>query len=650
MIDRYKILRSASDPSFVAKAFANYCASQQQRFTDLMEFVTTAMTHFDDQVDIDQVNAFITSDGRFSPTAKIPTDYGYVELNDLICQSINCANDIEGSLDTSTTTIAIINPNDGWPSLVTIDEVIDQLKQSLHSITALTGAALASSYDTVTSKLSYFRDYISRTFQNAFADVSGMVARYSLLLEKTNNSTEFLSSVQADLGVDELADDLSDKVIADTDIYKYTGASPMGPLDFGSAVSAASSAIKVGAKIVSNVFKGIFNLGKSLFSKAKKYIIDVAIDPFDLEVINSDVTDGLIDGFSYIKKDEQFYYENSVAGNPDPYLGVLDDAFSSHKDLAFNLFCCNVGFTNIQPVIVEGQTHKITYDVMVKPKPVNVDVFRSLFSEYYQSDSSHSWLTGSIDDACQKLASLTHSPNLYYSIKDGEAAMYKGYAGSVAIFKILLQMMGSELDGEIDFFVDLDDASMNIFNGNWDQQLPSPVTNAHFVNIASGWNNGSQTFVFPFFWVINLLHGYVQLIKARHDYPVDYPFMPYMNDGLYMGTPQYSIKTDQQNYDRFNNVATTFIIAVAVIVIVGVAVIKLRKAAFKAAATKAGLQRKLENELASGVYNKDTLKAFRKARRKANMLSCFSSGLQNASNAVVASDDGSVSIIRLIAG
>jgi hypothetical protein len=650
LIDQYKILRSASDPSFVAKAFANYCASQQQRFSDLMEFITTAMTYFDDIVNIQQVNDFITSDGRFSPEAKIPTDYGYVELNVLVCQLINCSNDTEGSFDSSTTTLWVINDSDNWPNLVTVDEVIDQLKQSLHSITALTGAALASSYDTVASKLSYFRDYVSRTFQNAFADISGMISRYSLLLEKTNNATEFLNSVHLDLGVEELADDLSTKVIADTDIYKYTGASPMGPLDFGSAISAASSGLKIGAKIVSNLFKGIFNLGKSLFSTAKKYIIDVAVDPFDLEVINSDVTDGIIDGFAYIKKNEQYIYEHSTEEYPDLYLDVLDNAFSSHKDLAFNFFCCNVGFTNIQPVIIEGQKHKITYDVMVKPKPVNLDTFRSLFSTYYHSNASGSWLSGSIDDACEKLSLLIHSPNLYYSSKDGEAAMYKGYAGSVVIFKMLLIMAGYELDGEPDFYIDLNDASMNIFDESWDQQLPSPVTNADFVSIVSGWNSVSQTFEFPFFWITFLLQGYCNLVKDRHDYPLDFPFMPYMNDGLYMGTPQYSIKTDQQNYDRFNNVATTFIIAVAAVVIVGMAVVKLRKVAFKAIATKAGLQRQLENELASGVYNKDTFKAFRKARRKANMLSFFSSGLQNASTAVAISDDGSASIIQLIAG
>jgi hypothetical protein len=634
----------------VAKAFANYCASQQQRFAELFEFVTTSMIHFEEQSDIQQINAFIVDDGRFSPTAKIPTDYGYIELNELILQLANCSNDLDGSLDSSNTTVSIVNPSENWPNEVTVDEVIDQMKQSLHSITSLTGAALASSYDTVTSKLAYFRDYISRTFQNAFADISGMVARYSLLLEKTNNAIEFLSNVQLDLGVEGLADDTSTTVIADTDIHKYTGASPMGPLDFGSAISAASSAVKVGAKVVSNVFKGIFNLGKTLFSKAKKYIIDVAIDPFDLEVINSDVTDGIIDGFAYVQKGGRYRYDRSVTGTPDPHLEVLDHAFSSHNDLAFNLFCCNVGFTNLQLTTSESGSHEVTYDVMVKPKPVNVDVFRSLFLEFYQVDGSQSWLIGSIDDVCDKLSSLVHSPNLYYSTKDGERTMYKGYAGAVAIFNILLDIVYYELLGETTFSVTLSNPLFNIFDENWDQQLPSQITNADFVSIASGWNSGTQTFDFPFRWVNFLLSSYDLLIRARHDYPLDYPFMPYMNDGLYMGTPQYSIKTDQQNYERFNRVATTFIIAVAVIIIVGAAVIKLRKTAFKAAATKAGLQRKLENELASGVYNKDTLKAYRKAKRKANMLSFFSSGLQNASNNPSANDNGSDSIIKLIAG
>jgi len=694
------MLQNCSTSKHYAKAYLEWAEDKQKAFQTMMDMLTL-IAHDGREYTESECKQFIIDNSDFNPECWVPTSRGYVKLHTLL-RHVTLAADIDSQVDETTENITLVNSaNQFIQDPASLLEVIMDLKASLHSSVSLTGAIKAFIEEDIRpeERISIFREYLSRTFENAYSDLSNTAEWMVKRLEIDRDLDSFLQALIPASGIADIADDSSSAVYADSDLSKYTGASPVGPLDFSAAAKVANAVIKTGAKIVVSVFSSIFKFGKKVFTKVKKKLHEVVVDPVDLDVID-ERNDPFIDGFCWeINADLATAYRNNPQSNPS-YIADGAYIYCSSNSQAVGL----MNYINSSPYI-DKITVPFSYDcpgarvvAHVKSRPVaiihpvdksRVVVFFDLITKTYpKSLSPHSYIKlrrdmGALDDAlgiqglvysnsehANAFLSLIRNWVLndveYLDVSDNEVDLRCSFGYGLQLLNMLMHksMYMDEL-GNI--------RSVIPTHANWDTAFPWPennpnyangvtsVTNVDFINAACGYHlmGGVWQTDNPQGWLPAkdhstghrytdpprdqgiALHMLINLIQ-RSFYPVDYPFLPYSTKDIGVTVGKFRIKTDAENYEAFNKFFVSTIIisaAVAMTVALGVKILRFTRRAnsrFIAAQMKYGSALLNKNITQETFVARE--KEFNRCRRIYRMSQMFSAGLQSAANAVVSSN------------
>lgn len=647
----FRCATAGADPKFVATTFAEYVADKQQSYNTLLSLCGTAL---DGSITTRQqaIELIQQADSTWNSECWVQLSSGSIRIADLLLALSQQAALVADNLSaTEFDEVIELTRLDGSSVSVSIAAIGDDLQTQLHSVTTLAGAAKAMIHESLTERLTYFRDYITRTFSNGYADLSNSLSYYTDLLEQCNTPESFIASIRNAMEVDELASDDSQKELEDTNIYDYTGASPMGALDFSSAVAAAGSVIRTGAKVVKNVITGVLGLGAKLFSWIGGKIYNVAINPYDLEIIDDNASSYTIDGW-------QYQTSGTIQIQSTNNMGITKkdiDAIDLSKPVQMQTLAGECIFT--------GMSRQGNYAIggtwMFKPRPINPMVITAVLSEY--QSVLHSGI--SVTELQQMFYRLSQSPGIYLDTDANERDMIIGFKCAYFLQLAINWAARFEMDNANETTPD-PRATFEAFPNYWNafkqildeiliqnqgSGVPSTVTNADFIKIASGWNGSTfpslTTYVpyatgiregYEYLYQSNalwsfLLNAWIANRVQRSYFPVDYNFVPYTTHNVGFQKARFRVKTDAENQNAFNTFLTVAIIVVVVATVAITALVKLKKAANLANFNAAGKQRQIENALANGQpVSKADYKAWRKAKRKANLLSGFSSQTQSA--------------------
>jgi len=319
--DPFGVLQNCSTSKHYAKAYLEWAEDKQIAFQTMMDLLTL-IAHDGREYSESECKQFIVDNSDFNPECWVPTSRGYVKLHVLLRQ-VTLAADINSQIDETTENIILLDSaNQIVNNPTSLLEVVMDLKAFLHSSVSLTGAIKAFIDEDARpeERVAIFREHLARTFENAYSDLSNTAEWIVKRLEIDRDLDSFLQALLPASGILAIADDSSSAVYADSDLSKYTGASPVGPLDFSSAAKIANAAIKTGAKIVVSVFSSMFKLGKKVFTKVKKKLYEVTVDPVDLDVID-ERNDPFIDGFCWqLNRNLATAYRD----NPEPNPSYID--------------------------------------------------------------------------------------------------------------------------------------------------------------------------------------------------------------------------------------------------------------------------------------------------------------------------------------
>jgi len=669
--DRNIMFQEMAEPAFFIRAFAEYTADKQRLYSEFIALYSTACS-LDEPLNEINVDEFILNNSdNFNPQCYIPFQEGFIRMRDLFIQATSGIDMISRPEDEPSFSISFgdFNPEpelwvksevqkfiqlvDGLGNKVaqlSIADVGEELQSMLHSVVCLAGACFAMELDNISERLSYFRDYISRTFNNAYTLASNAGSFFTNLLEKARDALTFMQNVKESMGVDDAADDNSPFVNGNSQVGLYTGASPLGPLDFGSAVNIATSTIKTGAKVVANVIGGILGLGAKVIGSAVSKVISVATNPDDMYIVDNKQLSFTTDGWqiqSAMPSPEVYFINIS---EPD-FVGVI----AGKEKLGINTLFGEILFQNVDAEYGINKQDKgfvkFKGEFCYRLKPLNWDLIKSIIQPYVPS-SGGSMTIGNMLSILTTLRS--NYPGIYVDANDTEVNILRGLRASYILwshFAMHANIIATTSSGE----PDTNDLGMS--KVAWDgivnnvESIIGSVTNAMFVTALSGYN--FSTSAFPI-WngplpgsynppvghgpqneicLIGVYHlgAYCQNRVERKVYPLSYHFYPFTSDYTKFSLPRFAIKTDQENYEAWNKLATTMIVVAVVAVVAIGAIVKIKRLARNANWKAMGLQRDIENNLAKGIPpTKSQMRQLRRNKLKAKLLGYPVSSLQGS--------------------
>jgi len=296
------LLQSCATTKHYAKALLEWTEDKKKTFQTMMDMLIL-IAYDEREYTESQCKQFIIDNSDFNPECWVPTSMGYVKLHKLL-RHVTLVADINSQIDETTKNITLVDSAEQTiEDPFSLSELVTDLKASLHSVVSLIGAikAFIEEDARLEERISIFREYLSRTFENAYSDLSQTAEWIVERLEIDRDLDSFLRALLPASGIETIADDNSAAVYADSDLSKYTGASPMGPLDFSAAAKVLNATTKVGAKIVWSVYLSFCLWRHKVFTKTKKKMHELHVDPVDLDVID-ERNDPFIDGFCWEKK------------------------------------------------------------------------------------------------------------------------------------------------------------------------------------------------------------------------------------------------------------------------------------------------------------------------------------------------------------
>jgi len=671
-----KILTSMTNPIFSAKAFADYCRAREENYKDLIALLTGVFSYdlsLTSPTIRDDIDEYVNNTSKFSPDAWVPLQAGYIRINQLLYAMLKMDLDIgdviEGTTidqeyDVDDNIIPVVNGLGDALSSISYTDVVDSMQADLHSLTCLTAAFNAFNTDSISDRLSSFRDYISRTFQNGFTDFSSSAGYMANLLEKCNTIEELAAQVYRASGYEQTTDESSPVVIGQSDLCQYTGASPAGPLDFSSVASATATVIKTGAKVVGGLLLGLAKGAAKLFKATAQKVIEVVADPYDICVLDSGATSYTVDGFFMEHTPSGTYWiaDNNPGDAPSWELfQIMDQMWSKESSYLPESFKFDLIFGE---VLVEGfrmdRGRKFTssdfdsygwaYDrLILKLKPIRRAVLSELMTYLKAQIDGETFLKGTVEEILPILQKIQNTPMIHADVDVTEKELFLSFVDSYVCLYCLIQFAFAESNYRRDWEMygndDPETTEMVIFSPFTDGEiqfkpefdiyglLPN-VTNKHFATLCA-YPDQVLNIAFPF--TSSLFPAWAGLLMGHHKidqflFPFDYGFLPYSKDCVF-SAPRFEIKTDHRNQETFNTFMTTAVTIAVIAVVATVALVKVSKVARKAKLQFAGAQRRLENKLAEGKATKADFKAYKKAKRKVKLTSMFSNGMQQSGSA-----------------
>jgi hypothetical protein len=667
--DNGVIARASSDSKFLMQALASYCEKQQANHAVVINVLQQAIDSdhrigsADDSAD-ETVGEFLNRvvGNRLDPNAYLPLSKGYVPLWTVI-EGLNKVANHESEypesgwdltefslLDGHTSPLAQIVVHDGLGDPIEDEErdqflsyspaeILQEIQASFSNSVVLCSALKAMDAESITDRITLFRDHLSRYLKDAYNDVTGAIAYYGELISKSIDGAQFLASFNADVDFSLIADESSPSVVGDSPL-EYTGASPITSLSIGGIVDQVVSGVKFGVKVVATVFTAAASIIKRGFKWVKEKTVQTFVDPYDIEELETSGSSRTrqIDLFSYVKIDDMAFNNlgswqidyglNELVGHDPIKIDLISGTIIGYD---FRIFP--------NPVDPEGAP-QFKMNWMFKPKPLNPEIVKKvlLMDSFSQTEIP-------CDTIAQRISLLKINPNIYVDTTASEEALARAFMCGYIVTHLLLDLMSGETTRKMQTGYP---ENPNLFfprymlrpcfpSENVDT-LPDTITNEVFLRIVSGWNPSTETFearlpyradnsagmslgVASAFLVIFGWHFYHQ-----HFYPLDFKFFPYLSDGNF-GEPTYRIKTDAENIaaaEKFAAIALTVAVAISLVV---AAKVSISRFISKITLKHNGIQRMVENKLATGVATPEDLKLFRKSRVKTRLAQMLTGSL-----------------------
>lgn len=676
-IKQDSLLKAMSDDKAYARALKEYLDDKAQTWTQFQNAVLEVFA--DDDIKIGDIDSFIANRmPGFYPYSYVPLNNGSITLRALLVQTIQSRD----SDDPESHEVELTQKT-GSPAVTTIENMFSEIQESLHSIVVFAAAAGSMAFDSVTDRLTIFRDHVSRTFTSAFAATSGSLEYFTSLIEKSVSVSDFVVAISESMDID----NIEDIQPTQSNVYEYTGASPVGPLDFGSVAKVAGSVIKTGSTIVKSAFKGLWGLGKKVFSSVASKVSQLVSDPFDIEQIDGSPTNSIIDGFHwqdvgsntirvYTWIDQRYDLGDVVSMINDTMVDGSWRKFTFKTGhLLFKVKGASVyqDWTYYHSYLDEeynqpDDSHyyadiEISYEILFQPTLTLIQPLKSSFPNQFdlrqaslQSESSFRGLiNNSYDTLLQEFTHKSHG-----SLKQSEQEVFNGFAnGFIATMEALsiihLKLMSDSGTSLFHAFrlhrseadpIDEMPWSRNDYTNFWTNYGTTNPTNADFVAIASGYKNGG--FDSNHFNVKALLGIIFYQAKTRVDHPLDYMFIPYERQEARKEIGQYRIKTDSDNYQAFNKFINAAIVIIAVATVATVGLKFMKSAKLKAGLKYQALQKQTGDKVLAGTATKADFKLLKKARKKNALLNGATSAMVGSGHNVISTFNGIDELTTLI--
>jgi hypothetical protein len=660
-----KILTEGADDAFRLRAFRDYTAARTQDYQDLILSISrlTEETPLDINVTVDNFHA-VASDivsnftdlSGFDGQSYICFNRGYITKNDLFTSIVESNLISAYSLDIDNYSTTLKKP-DNTTAQSDVLEIIDELKENLHSVVCLQAAceAMDIAKEDISARLSVFSAKIKEVFANEYNDISNTATYLRNSILQSNTISGFLASLKQSMNTDELSGDNTDFVVENSDFSQYAGTSPMCALATGAVkgLGIVSAVINVGAKVIANVVSGVVNFAKGLFSKATSYVNRVFVDPYDVEVIDKKADSYTVDGWcapiqvadrTMVRRGITDWYNNEA---------VQKWIRNSKKWFKYSNIGIECLFKYDRAYLVDGPNN--TYDLLVdgvkmyvKARSVNPDLFNPLLTPTLNVEYQG---TITPTEFCNLLQLMKQNPDLYVAAPDDEKKQYDAFNCGYRLGGLILGMGLKEVENSIAGTPDamitvLSNMCLNYsYTGNWYdwEQRSTAVTNRDFVLQLSGMKeNGSSLEINPIlgnnkvsadYLAKDLLKLILYAFQDQVDDPLNYSFVPYRLEKEGWSTATFKVKTDHQNADaleKFVTIATVIIIVAVVAVSAIIAIKKIARARYFSALSK---RSRLDAKLWNGEkLTSSEMRVYRRSSRILERSSFISSGLQSTTS------------------
>lgn len=691
----YKYAIKYSTNNMVAKAYSEFTAKVSENYSRLMDMVNATIVNSKDAIDASAVaNAIIAEYATYGygPSSNVPTNDGIMRLDDFLTAISQTTiddmkaidNDAMTSVYDSMVTLTPINETSYTKSL---NSLLQELNSTFHSIIVENAIGNAYTYGKdVAEKLSIMRDTVSQRFNSAYDDVSQTLTNAANRLKSCMNINDYINDMLDNSGISKAAAD-GTKISASKDVA-YSGASPAAAFSWSTSTNALiayeENSFKAMFVITKLMLTGLWKAGKSLFNKAKDYVIKKAVDPVDFEVLSKD-GNNTFDSFYYstnytITADSPLYsklLEGPIHGDLLPcefivqqdgtwsrftpysdittgFIQVLDmqgitldvsdglltginsalsTSYSDLLEAAQSI--CSSEETTILDCLCEYQIEHttFTYNVLYKVKPVSYKIFEGL--EPDRSDESGvGYYPKTLIPIFDR---MLYDPSTLPSL-DGvsEANVYKDIASGCILTKLLLESLyieslGYDLD-TITMLVGLDHEPSSIISS---LDVTSTITNYDFmVALTEATFRMDQYFDTNTYEILPrkvLVNGMLYNIFHDQDVnPFNYEFWPYSRNYVSWFDPSYRVISDAEHQDEFNNFVNTAIVVTVVAVITIAAFIKLKQAATQSQVEAMGKEWDVTEKAQKGTLTNDDIKSWKKSKRLANRSSFLVGNLTGA--------------------
>lgn len=573
-----------------------------------------------------------------SANSQVILDDGCTTLADVITAAVSDASSL-GCPEISIHTIDGTSIDDHYT--ISADDIFEQMKATASSAIAWGFGFASMSLDTMSDKMAYFESqvkaFISDTTESFASSVNVVRSRIG---SAKDDILSFFEYAAEELGWNDLANDDLD-LPSETDVFAYTGASPLGAIDTSTLKGVATAVAKTALAIGAGIFEGAKALLKKAWKKVKPYIKAVTDNPVDIGVCDESDKSYTVTNWLYHAENIPCWVNPTNTYNPNSDDHRLENIMQSkigHWISVDTFFCeMQVKIESLNSQSEMGRT-LVNFSYRMKPKCLNYRAMikRGLVSKVAPQGTpvyDDKCLVGLWDINPDNLSSIeawndfATSGELYPENDEDEAYVFMGFVMSLMLMTQMLKVTldqvyqwdsgdpsGSWQPVDI-YFKDTDGNMTNIYpyhNDHFyyytrtmfadtdDYWVPGNVSNLDFLVIASGFypsggtnyfdrfRRNSQSLYDPIgntsYTSINqaatcMLVTFIMQQVDRHYFPSEYLYLPYYNNSYELSNGRYKIKTDAENANVANVIVNAIIVIAVVLTVVLVAktVLKIRK-------------------------------------------------------------------------
>jgi len=686
-----------STREIVARAYKEYTAAISEAYSRLVDMTQLAVTEVESDSNVNDVVLNIINqyaEYGYTPDTMVSLNEGQVRLADFLATLATSSKldleAIDSESDAREYDAAIQLPRINEESFTTtVNDVLQQLNASYHSL--VVENAIANCYDagkTIAERITILRDTVSEKFKSAYTDVSNTLNQGVNKIKSGLDIVGYLEDKLKTSGIDAGADDGTK--ISESDDVHYTGASPATGYCWYSAgnvlISAGQKAVQVACNVVKTTFKGLFNLGKKVFSWATSKLKEILIDPKDFKEINGESGNHTFNGFYKLETmnvaPDDYLYPYIINGplhcdfitseiiiqceegtNPSkPYNDIttgftrvlkhkenvdldvseglltgINNALSSNYDTlleaASDIFTGDDILSRLNNYRMHNMT--ATVNILIKFKPINPAVIEGLVDGGSGHGLGYMYLTKDLIPCFDRLVDCN---NMYLDVSSTEADFYKGMALGVCLTKLLIDSL--ELESRGYDISDPDDNGYAVYLPYAIDDIMTYIktdliTNSDFIDLITQGKIFVDTDLARTGYVqldvaINLFYILNNIFKEKELHPFDYGFWPYSRNMTSWFDSSFEVIPDEVNQARFDNFVTTAVIVAVVATIGIVTLVKLKKHANRVLATAMGAEWDVTEKAQKGILTDADIKKWKKLKRKANRVSWLNGNLMSS--------------------